>query len=102
MHCNDTAAIAQLGERQTEDLKVPGSIPGLGISGWSQRRCCELDAEKDRCCWGRPWCRTGNINSSRGPDVDLDLLLGEGAAGATPPLTIADHRLDLRVQLRAE
>ena len=24
------AAIAQLGERQTEDLKVPGSIPGLG------------------------------------------------------------------------
>ena len=25
------AAIAQLGERQTENLKVPGSIPGLGI-----------------------------------------------------------------------
>ena len=25
------AAIAQLGERQIEDLKVPGSIPGLGI-----------------------------------------------------------------------
>ena len=24
------AAIAQLGARQTEDLKVPGSIPGLG------------------------------------------------------------------------
>ena len=24
------AAIAQLGERQTEDLKVPGSIPGEG------------------------------------------------------------------------
>ena len=24
------AAIAQLGERQTEDLKVPGSIPGVG------------------------------------------------------------------------
>ena len=24
------AAIAQLGERQTEDVKVPGSIPGLG------------------------------------------------------------------------
>ena len=24
------AAIAQLGERQTEDLKVPGSIPSLG------------------------------------------------------------------------
>ena len=25
------AVIAQLGERQTEDLEVPGSIPGLGI-----------------------------------------------------------------------
>ena len=25
-----TAEIAQLGERQTEDLKVPGSIPGFG------------------------------------------------------------------------
>ena len=24
------AALAQLGERQTEDLKVPGSIPGGG------------------------------------------------------------------------
>ena len=27
---SSTAAIAQLGQRQTEDLKVPGSIPGLG------------------------------------------------------------------------
>jgi hypothetical protein len=27
-----SAAIAQLGERQTEDLKVPSSIPGLGIA----------------------------------------------------------------------
>ena len=26
------AAIAQLGERQTEDLKVPGSIPDLGMT----------------------------------------------------------------------
>ena len=26
-----SAAIAQLGERQNEDLKVPRSIPGLGI-----------------------------------------------------------------------
>ena len=33
------AAIAQLGERQTEDLKVPGSIPGLGIL-LSQMSCC--------------------------------------------------------------
>ena len=29
---NQYAWIAQLGERQTEDLKVPGSIPGLGIT----------------------------------------------------------------------
>ena len=29
-HTDNMAAIAQLGERQTEDLKVPGSIPGLG------------------------------------------------------------------------
>ena len=28
--CVRHAEIAQLGERQTEDLKVPGSIPGLG------------------------------------------------------------------------
>ena len=26
------ADIAQLGERQTEDLKVPGSIPGVGTA----------------------------------------------------------------------
>ena len=30
-HNVSIAAIAQLGERQTEDLKVPGSIPGLGM-----------------------------------------------------------------------
>ena len=29
--CFHQAVIAQLGERQTEDLKVPGSIPGRGI-----------------------------------------------------------------------
>ena len=29
------AAIAQLGERQTEDLKAPGSIPGLGKDSWT-------------------------------------------------------------------
>ena len=28
---SSAAALAQLGELQTEDLKVPGSIPGLGI-----------------------------------------------------------------------
>ena len=34
------AAIAQLGERQTEDLKVPGSILGLGI-------LCRATEQKD-------------------------------------------------------
>ena len=31
------SAIAQLGERQTEDLKVPGSIPGLGMANVSTK-----------------------------------------------------------------
>ena len=35
-----TAAIAQLGERQTEDLKVPGSIPGLGIDSFGHSHIC--------------------------------------------------------------
>ena len=38
--CKHCAALAQLGERQTEDLKVPGSIPGGGTfwfaSFWSR------------------------------------------------------------------
>ena len=32
------AAIAQLGERQTEDLKVPGSIPGGGMYSFAASR----------------------------------------------------------------
>ena len=38
------AAIAQLGERQTEDLKVPGSIPGGGKHSWPSglRRCVQV------------------------------------------------------------
>ena len=31
VYWNDRAAIAQLGERQTEDPKVYGSIPSVGI-----------------------------------------------------------------------
>ena len=49
-----SAAIAQLGERQTEDLKVPGSILGLGMSSllsrsleqgriWARLRAQHLD-----------------------------------------------------------
>ena len=43
-----TAAIAQLGERQTEDLKVPGSIPGLGII-FVCRRITASRGCKSRC-----------------------------------------------------
>ena len=38
-----SAAIAQLGERQTEDLKVPGSIPGLGIFAGSRHGHDRID-----------------------------------------------------------
>ena len=36
------ASIAQLGERQTEDLKVPGSIPGRGTFCFLFLRGCLL------------------------------------------------------------
>ena len=46
------AAIAQLGERQTEDLKVPGSIPGLGTIGkrplWKRQIDCQCYGKKLR------------------------------------------------------
>ena len=49
------AAIAQLGERQTEDLTVPGSIPGLSMqssmaSSELSRRCCFQRAAGRRKC----------------------------------------------------
>jgi hypothetical protein len=44
------AAIAQLGERQTEDLKVPGSIPGLGTLAELLFVCiwCQLATARQR------------------------------------------------------
>ena len=42
------AAIAQLGERQTEDLKVPGSIPGRGTFSKNQNLNHKL-------CWSEFW-----------------------------------------------
>ena len=45
------AVIAQLGERQTEDLKVPGSIPGRGIF------CQYIQQLKPTCkCYIVCWC----------------------------------------------
>ena len=46
------AAIAQLGERQTEDLEVPGSIPGLGIPIVHSRITIELGIMSIRLYFG--------------------------------------------------
>ena len=43
MYTQPAAAIAQLGGRQTEDLKVPGSIPGLGMSSLGPEEVKWLD-----------------------------------------------------------
>ena len=73
------AAIAQLGERQTEDLKVPGSIPGLGIS---TRQALFL--------------RSGNAS------VDLALFRRNiTRAGCTPPSQPCWHGHSVRVDLLA-
>ena len=46
------AAIAQSGERQTEDLEVPGSIPGLGkkliFVEWSKSRSGRPDGIRQK------------------------------------------------------
>ena len=48
-----TAEIAQLGERQTEDLKVPGSIPGLGnfkkLTKWDMPHVPHIWGTKKPC-----------------------------------------------------
>ena len=38
-----SAEIAQLGERQTEDLNVPGSIPGFGKMSSKKKKERKLD-----------------------------------------------------------
>ena len=45
------AAIAQLGERQTEDLKVPGSIPGLGTLCPFESQCPDVEMQRLRMCF---------------------------------------------------
>jgi hypothetical protein len=59
---NLEAAIAQLGERQTEDLKVPGSIPGLGICPAS---ACEV--RHDRRSRSPSFVMAANKNNSPRP-----------------------------------
>ena len=58
------AAIAQLGERQTEDLKVPGSIPGLGILTWSSGTTQSFATKKTL----NSNARQGNTHKSSHPD----------------------------------
>ena len=54
------ADIAQLGERQTEDLKVPGSIPGVGIALVAQS--VEHGSNKPRVGGSSPsWSTCGPI-----------------------------------------
>ena len=38
-HCGGVAVIAQLGERQTEDLEVLGSIPSPGMRFAADGQC---------------------------------------------------------------
>lgn len=48
------AVVAQLGERQTEDLKVPGSIPGDGnasMAEWS--KALDLSSSIQKNAWVR-------------------------------------------------
>ena len=54
------AAIAQLGERQTEDLKAPGSIPGLGIpyQSWGLSATVCSERQTSAPC-GLPGARLG-------------------------------------------
>ena len=44
-----SAAIAQLGERQTEDLEVPGSIPGFGTRPQSPPYLCAKPGTTPSC-----------------------------------------------------
>ena len=64
------AAIAQLGERQTEDLKVPGSIPGLGITHlcYSELRALSLDTDSTelQVTWTSANKKTTRHKASRG------------------------------------
>ena len=81
-HVGAIAAIAQLGERQTEDLKVPGSIPGLGIFRnhhmQSCSRCGSKGAPSDEvslATWPRGMIRREGITALGGsparPAVEL-------------------------------
>ena len=69
------AAIAQLGERQTEDLKVPGSIPGLGIpcQGWGLSATVCSERQTSAPC-GKSGARLGRHVSAS----DEEMVHGSG------------------------
>ena len=69
------AAIAQLGERQTEDLKVPGSIPGLGIpcQGWGLSAAVCSERQTSAPC-GKSGARLGRHVSAS----DEEMVHGSG------------------------
>ena len=60
------AAIAQLGERQTEDLKVPGSITGLGIIFVS---ACSLNSAWKMFFFSLEACAISSFRASLGNTV---------------------------------
>ena len=71
------ADVAQLGERQTEDLKVPGSIPGVGIAFYfaqMRKRSAKIfflfneRVDKTRCVCSR---KTKRCASTRDRTEDL-------------------------------
>ena len=73
--CKSLAAIAQLGERQTEDLKVPGSIPGLGIpcQGWGLSAAACAERQTSAPC-GKSGARLGRHVSAS----DEEMVHGSG------------------------
>ena len=63
------AAIAQLGERQTEDLKVPGSIPCLGkffTAGQKNRQYSQQCSEQKLKHMGVGWGGSNDASSLQG------------------------------------
>ena len=78
------AAIAQLGERQTEDLKVPGAIPGLGTrrtagAGARVRKLCRCHLSRYSSPDGGP----GSLLSLFGAATSADLRGAPGFSMAT-------------------
>ena len=77
------AAIAQLGERQTEDLKVPGSIPGGGTALVAQ--LVEHGSNKPRVGGSSPsWSMNGWMAERSKALVSGTSLFGGVGSNPTP------------------